>query len=161
MGRRRLIAAAPKEAPFARCAATAEKISGSDAVKRAHETVAERFADDHCLPLGVARLLGQTAKVRLRRVARQQRGLPGSVSPIGDRERSPVNTTVPTPRHATQRGLASSQKPARAACVAAAARGRTYSGGSQVVPSILKNSSPLGQTCAVKFTDPTVPRRPR
>jgi hypothetical protein len=43
--RRRLIAAAPNEAPFARCAASAEKISGSDAVKRTHETVAERFAE--------------------------------------------------------------------------------------------------------------------
>jgi len=43
--RRRLIAAAPNEAPFAKCAPAAQKITGSAAVKREHEMLAERFGE--------------------------------------------------------------------------------------------------------------------
>lgn len=43
--RRRLIAAAPNEAPFARCAASAAKIAEFDATKRPYESVAERFVE--------------------------------------------------------------------------------------------------------------------
>lgn len=54
--RRRLIAAAPNEAPFSRCASTAVKITGSEAVQSAYQTVAERFAEYGTDPAARARL---------------------------------------------------------------------------------------------------------
>jgi hypothetical protein len=45
LSRRRLVAAGPDEAPFARCAKAASEISGRPEVEAAHRAVAQRFAE--------------------------------------------------------------------------------------------------------------------
>jgi hypothetical protein len=45
LARRRLVAAAPEEAPFSRCAKPAREVSGRDEVEAAHRTAARRFAE--------------------------------------------------------------------------------------------------------------------